>query len=62
MLLSEALECALLMLSSPQIDVVSWMTRLAMEIIGQSGLGYTFDDLAENGVQHQYVIVSKRLV
>ncbi|KAH9485689.1 Cytochrome P450 monooxygenase 91 [Psilocybe cubensis] len=45
-----------------EIDVVSWMTRLAMEIIGQSGLGYTFDDLTENGVQHEYVVVSKRLV
>ncbi|PPQ88993.1 LOW QUALITY PROTEIN: hypothetical protein CVT25_005092 [Psilocybe cyanescens] len=45
-----------------EIDIVSWMTRLAMELIGQSGLGYTFDDLTENGVQHQYVTVSKRLV
>uniref|UniRef100_A0A8H7Y036 Cytochrome P450 n=1 Tax=Psilocybe cubensis TaxID=181762 RepID=A0A8H7Y036_PSICU len=45
-----------------EIDVLTWMTRLALELIGQSGLGYTFDELTENAVQHPYGIASKSLV
>jgi hypothetical protein len=28
--------------------MLHWMTRTALELIGQSGLGYSFDTLAEN--------------
>ncbi|PIL33302.1 cytochrome P450 [Ganoderma sinense ZZ0214-1] len=31
-----------------KLDVVSWMGRTALEIIGQSGLGYSFDPLVAN--------------
>ena len=37
------------------------MTRLALELIGQSGLGYSFDELTENAVPHEYGIASKQL-
>ena len=30
------------------------MTRTALELIGQSGLGYSFDPLTEDGVPHSY--------
>ncbi|KAF8807052.1 cytochrome P450 [Phlegmacium glaucopus] len=37
-----------------EIEVLSWMTRTALELIGQSGLGYSFDPLAEDSVPHPY--------
>jgi hypothetical protein len=37
-----------------QIEVLSWTTRTALELIGQSGLGYSFDSLTEDGVPHPY--------
>ncbi|KAF8968134.1 cytochrome P450 [Flammula alnicola] len=44
-----------------QVDVVSWMTRLALELIGQSGLGYTFDTLEEGSIPHPFGAASKQL-
>ena len=32
----------------PDVDVLSWMGRLALELVGQGGLGYSFDSLVEN--------------
>ena len=29
----------------PQVDVLQWMGRTALELIGQGGLGYSFDRL-----------------
>ena len=37
------------------------MGRTALELIGQSGLGYSFDPLTEDGVPHPYGIAAKRL-
>ncbi len=28
-----------------ELDMLSWMGRAALELIGQSGLGYSFDPL-----------------
>jgi len=35
--------------------------RLALEIIGQSGLGYSFDDLTEDTIPHPYVLAANQL-
>jgi len=52
-----------LTLSNPfQIDIVSWMARTALELIGQSGLGYSFDSLAEDATPHPYSDSVKKLV
>ena len=32
---------------APEVDVLSWMGRVALELIGQAGLGYSFDPLLE---------------
>jgi len=45
-----------------EIDVIAWMTRCALELIGQSGLGYSFDTLAENSVPHRYVDAARQLI
>ena len=31
------------------------MSRTALELVGQSGLGYSFDSLTEDGVLHPYI-------
>lgn len=45
-----------------EIDIVSWMARTALELIGQSGLGYSFDSLAEDAKPHPYSDSVKKLV
>lgn len=42
--------------------MLSWMTQLSLELIGQAGLGYTFNDLTENAVEHPYQQASKQLM
>ncbi|KAJ3552918.1 hypothetical protein NM688_g3899 [Phlebia brevispora] len=32
----------------PDVDVLGWMGRLALELVGQGGLGYSFDPLVVN--------------
>ena len=32
---------------SPQLDLLMWMSRTALELIGQSGLGHSFDPLTD---------------
>lgn len=51
-----------IILKSGQVDLLSWMSRTALELIGQSGLGYSFDALTEAAVQHPYSISVKQLM
>ncbi|KAJ2915637.1 hypothetical protein MD484_g4757, partial [Candolleomyces efflorescens] len=37
-----------------EIDILSWTTRTALELIGQSGLGYSFDSLEEDAPEHPF--------
>ncbi|TEB40176.1 cytochrome P450 [Coprinellus micaceus] len=37
-----------------EIDMLRWMSRTALELIGQSGLGYTFDPLTEGSEENSY--------
>lgn len=34
--------------------MLHWMSRTALELIGQSGLGYSFDSLTEGAPIHPY--------
>ncbi|EIM79589.1 cytochrome P450 [Stereum hirsutum FP-91666 SS1] len=43
-----------------EIDVKEWMTRVALEIVGQSGLGYSFETLDETK-SNQYAAAVKML-
>ncbi|KAJ3510085.1 hypothetical protein NLJ89_g4875 [Agrocybe chaxingu] len=45
-----------------EIEVLSWMTRTALELVGQSGFGFSFDPLTDDGVPHPYSTAAKRLV
>ncbi|KAH9485644.1 Cytochrome P450 monooxygenase 91 [Psilocybe cubensis] len=44
-----------------KVDMLSWMTRLSLELVGKAGLGYTFDDLTDNSVEHPYEQAAKQL-
>jgi hypothetical protein len=37
-----------------------WMTRTALELVGQAGLGHTFDPLMDDEVPH-YITAVKQL-
>lgn len=39
---------------SQEVDVLRWMSRTALELIGQSGMGYSFDDLVDEHATHPY--------
>ncbi|KAJ3517338.1 hypothetical protein NLJ89_g559 [Agrocybe chaxingu] len=45
-----------------KIDLLSWMTRTALESVGQAGLGYSFDDLTEDVILHPYSESAKQLM
>lgn len=45
-----------------QIEVVSWMTRTALELICQSGLGTSFDTLVDDTAPHPYATSAKALM
>ncbi|KAJ3514910.1 hypothetical protein NLJ89_g2096 [Agrocybe chaxingu] len=45
-----------------EIDILGWNTRLALELIGQSGLGWTFDSMEENSTPHPYAVAVKQFV
>lgn len=38
-----------------EIEVVTWMTRTALEIVGQSGLGTSFGPISEDHPEHEYI-------
>ncbi|KAK7039254.1 hypothetical protein VNI00_010159 [Paramarasmius palmivorus] len=44
-----------------EIDILSWMGRTALEMIGQGGLGYSFDSMAEQEKPHPFAEDMKRL-
>ncbi|KAJ3504638.1 hypothetical protein NLJ89_g7834 [Agrocybe chaxingu] len=45
-----------------EAEMVSWMTRTALELIGQSGFGFSFDPLTEDSITHPYSEAAKRVV
>jgi len=48
--------------SGPQeIDVMHWITRTALELILQSGLGHSIDSLADDADLHPYTVAARQL-
>ncbi|KAJ4478577.1 cytochrome P450 [Lentinula lateritia] len=45
-----------------EIDLLGWMARAALELIGQSGFGYSFDNMMDDVPKHKYSTVIKDLV
>ncbi|KAI0347457.1 cytochrome P450 [Trametopsis cervina] len=47
--------------SSVEIDMLHWMNRTALELVGQGGLGHSFDPLTED-IHHEFGEAIKELV
>lgn len=47
---------------SKEIDMYTWFTRTALEVIGQTGLGYSFDTLSLDAPEHEFSKSAKELV
>ncbi|KAJ3861973.1 cytochrome P450 [Lentinula novae-zelandiae] len=47
--------------STQEVEILSWMGRTALELIGQAGLGYSFDPLTDEESAHPYSQISKEL-
>ncbi|KXN88518.1 Cytochrome P450 3A5 [Leucoagaricus sp. SymC.cos] len=45
-----------------EVDILHWMTRTALELIGQSGMGYSFDTLEDGQEEHPYSHAMKRFI
>ncbi|KAG6915248.1 hypothetical protein DXG01_012522 [Tephrocybe rancida] len=45
-----------------KIDILHWMGRAALEMIGQSGLGYSFDPLVEGAKPHPFSEAAKAFI
>lgn len=35
-----------------ELDLLTWMSRTALELVGQGGMGYSFDSLGETPEKH----------
>lgn len=46
---------------SSEVDMVGWMGRTALELMGQAGLGYSFDPLVADAAD-EYGEAIKKLV
>ncbi|KAJ3786493.1 cytochrome P450 [Lentinula aff. detonsa] len=44
-----------------EIDILQWLGRTAFELIGQAGLGYSFDPMTDEGSAHPFSGVMKSL-
>ena len=44
-----------------EVDILHWMSRTALELIGRNGLGYSFDSLAVNDPGNPYSSSIKEL-
>ncbi|ESK90095.1 cytochrome p450 [Moniliophthora roreri MCA 2997] len=45
-----------------EVEILSWMSRTALELVGQSGLGYSFDPLTDENCAHPYPKALKGLL
>ncbi|KAJ3783409.1 cytochrome P450 [Lentinula aff. detonsa] len=45
-----------------EIDLLGWMARTALELIGQSGFGYSFDNMVDDVPKHRYSIIIKDFI
>ena len=45
-----------------QVDIMSWMTRVALECIAQGGLGHTLSTFGDGGRSNVYESALKKLL
>jgi hypothetical protein len=47
---------------STELDILVWMSRVSLELIGQAGIGISFDTLAETSPPSEYMLAAKQLM
>ncbi|KAI0289886.1 cytochrome P450 [Multifurca ochricompacta] len=47
---------------STELDMLVWMSRVSSELIGQAGIGKSFDTLAEVSAPNEYMFAAKQLI
>jgi hypothetical protein len=47
---------------SAELDMLAWTSRVSLELIGQAGIGASFDALAETTPPSEYMLASKQLM
>jgi hypothetical protein len=47
---------------STDLDMLVWMSRVSLELIGQAGIGVSFDTLAEASPPSEYMLAAKQLM
>ncbi|KAG5637801.1 hypothetical protein H0H81_003193, partial [Sphagnurus paluster] len=45
-----------------EVDILHWMGRAALEMIGRSGFGYSFDPLVEGATPHPFITAAKQYI
>lgn len=53
--------CSIVANGPQEVDIVAWNTRVALELVAQAGLDYTFDTLEVNSKPHPYAVAAKEL-
>ncbi|KAF8483513.1 cytochrome P450 [Russula ochroleuca] len=52
----------LLQCGSTELDMLIWMSRVSLELIGQAGIGVSFDTLSETSLPSEHVLTAKQLI
>jgi hypothetical protein len=47
---------------STELDILVWMSRVSLELIGKAGIGISFDTLAETSPPTEYMLAAKQLM
>ncbi|KZV60478.1 cytochrome P450 [Peniophora sp. CONT] len=60
----EATLCCQLQFGSAEVDMMHWMSRCSLELIGQAGMGVSFDDLQKESESrpNKYMAAAKQLI
>jgi hypothetical protein len=47
---------------SSELDMLVWLSRVSLELIGQAGIGISFDTLSETSPLDEYMLAAKQLM
>lgn len=45
-----------------ELDMLVWLSRISLELIGQAGIGVSFDTLSETSPPNEYMLAAKQLM
>jgi hypothetical protein len=45
-----------------ELDMLVWLSRVSLELIGQAGIGVSFDTLSETSLPNEYMLAAKQLM